>query len=210
MRNGAVAMNAQQFGRGAMGMSHVSAANLRSVSLMHGPLPVRPTSQSMHFTNRQTNTTARTNFSQSRFASHSTPPTVQRGPFGQAANGSNFSRYSGTSGSGAAIPGARAFGSTAGTRNIPQTSGGAGWNRFGSSSGSAATARPQGSLSYRGNSGSAGGAPYNSGRSQLQVSPPLVRPRTRFGSAEWGRAAVFGPQLLRTSLFRSCATLRAE
>ena len=43
VRNGVVAMNAQQFGRGSTGYSHIGGASLRSVSVMHGPLPVKPT-----------------------------------------------------------------------------------------------------------------------------------------------------------------------
>ena len=193
VRNGVMAMNAQQFGRGSAGYSHVSGASLRSVSVMHGSLPVSPTRQSLQFTNRQTSTTARTNFSQSRFASHSTAPSVQRTPFaqaggapssngfgrpGQAVGGSTWNRYGGASGAtGAAtspVPGARAFGSTQGTRNIPQSPGGSGWSRFGSSGGSGLGA-PQGSYGYRGSGAGSSGGSY--GRPQLQVSPPLVRPR---------------------------------
>jgi hypothetical protein len=180
VRNGVVGVNAQQFGRGAIGYSHVSGANLRSVSMMHGPLPVKPNSQSMRFTNRSTSTVAHTNFSQTRFASHTQAPAVQRSSYGTSP-GSSFSRYGGTTGSGAGsspISGARQFGSTAGTRTIPQSSGseparsgGANWSRFGSS-GASGPARS----SYGG--GSYSTAPsYNGGRSQLQVSPPLVRQR---------------------------------
>jgi hypothetical protein len=181
VHNGVVGVNAQQFGRGAGGYSHVSSANLRSASLMHGPVPVKPTSQSMRFTNRTTSTVARTNFSQTRFASHASTPAVQR---------SSFSRYGGTT-SGAAgaasspIAGARPFGSTAGTRNIPQQSsptGNSGWNRFSSNGAASAPARPQGSSSYRGTTGPYNGGSYSSGRSQLQVSPPLVRPRGSSGA----------------------------
>ncbi len=165
--NGVVSMSAAQFGRGVTSYSHLSGASLRSVSVMNGALPIRPTSQSYRFTNRQTSTFAHTNFSQGGFASHMQAPSVQRG-------GSGFSRYGGGAG-GSPIAGARAFGSTPGTRSIPQSAGGSGWNRFGSNSGSS-YGRPQGSTGYRGNAGSYGGT-YG-GRSQLQVSPPLVRERS--------------------------------
>ncbi len=196
VRNGVVSMNAQQFGRGVTGYSHVSGTGLRSVSLMHGPLPVKPTSQSLRFTNRQTSTTARTNFSQSRFASHMAAPAVQRNSFaqaggvaggrgfGSASSGSPYNRYSGGGAASSAIPGARSFGSTEGTRNIPQSSGSYGWNRFGSN-GATSTARPQGSSSYRGSGSGSYGGSYG-GRSQLQVSPPLVRERSSGASNSGG------------------------
>jgi len=192
VRNGVVAMNAQQFGRGSTGYSRVAGASLGSVSLMHGALPMKPTSQSLHFSNRQTSTTARTNFGQSRFASHATAPQVQRTPFagtsggrgfgtaassntlgrsGQVAGGSGWNRF-GNSNAASPVPGARAFGSTAGTRNIPQSgTGSSGWSQYGPRGGSA-TAQPQGNTAYRGSPGGAYG-----GRSQLQISPPLVRQR---------------------------------
>lgn len=184
--NGVVAMNSQMFGRGSAGISRVGGTELRSASLLHGAVPVRPSAQSMRFTDRMSSTVARTNFSQTRFASHMTPGSTSGGRgFGGAAtagstaargggnSGSTFSRYGGSAGQGAsAVPGARAFGSTPGTRNIPQSSpsSGGGWNRFGSTSGSGS---PAGSSGYR------GGSAYGStgGRSQLQISPPLVRPR---------------------------------
>ncbi len=191
--NGVMAMNSQQFGRGSTGYSRVSGNELRSASLLHGAVPVRPTSQSLRFTDRATSTVARTNFSQSRFASHMTPTANQRTPFGQqtaqrsiagssntsvrggqaaGSTGSTWNRYGGSAAQGSsAVPGARAFGSTPGTRNIPQSSSApsVGWNRFGSTSGGAGSA---GSSSYRGSSYGS-----TSGRSQLQISPPLVQPR---------------------------------
>ena len=187
VRNGAVAMNAQQFGRGATGYTHVGGANLNSVSLMHGPLPVKPTNQSLHFTNRQTNTVARTNFSQSRFATHSgqgsTPSNNSFSRGGQVAGGSTWNRYSAPGGGAASspVPGARAFGSTPGTRNIPQSATGSqGWSRFGSAGGSA-PARPQGNSGYRAPGAGSNGGAYG-GRSQLQISPPLVRQRGSYSS----------------------------
>jgi hypothetical protein len=172
-----VGMNAAQFGRGVTSYSHFNASSLRSVSLMHGALPMRPTSQSMHFNNRQTSTFAHTNFSQSSFANHMSSPSVQR-------MGGGFNRYSGSSG-GSAIAGARAFGSTPGTRNIPQSSSGGGWNRFGSGVGSG-SARPQGGSAYRGGSGSPYSGGSADGRSQLRVSPPMVRERNSAPSNSGG------------------------
>jgi hypothetical protein len=187
--NGAMAMNSTSFGRGSAGIGRVGTMELRSASLVHGAVPVKPTSQSLRFSDRSTSTVARTNFSQSRFASHMTPGAVQRTPFGQSANGAsaagrssgspgggagnNWNRYgSGSTAGSSAVTGARAFGSTPGTRNIPQSSpsssAAGGWNRFGST-----TSSGFGNSGYRG-SGYSGS---NAGRSQLQISPPLVRER---------------------------------
>jgi len=174
-RNGVVGISAAQFGRGVTTYNHYNGASLRSVSLMHGSLPMRPTSQSTHFNNRQTSTVARTNFSQSSFANHMSSPSVQR-------VGGGFSRYNGSTGA-SPIAGARAFGSTPGTRNIPQSSGGGGWNRFGSSVASGSP-RPAGGSAYRGGSAFGGGS-YG-GRSQLQVSPPMVRERSSAPSNSGG------------------------
>jgi hypothetical protein len=185
--NGVMATNGQTFGHGATGFSHVTGTELHTASVLHGSLPVTPTSQSLHFTDRQTNTTARTNFGQSRFATHMTPSSsFQRTPFTSSTTGANtggsWNRY----GSGSAttgtntIPGARAFGSTPGTRNIPQTTspGGQNWNRFGSAgsvrSGSSSTPAP----TYRAPSYGSGNYGANNGRSQLRVSPPMVRERS--------------------------------
>jgi hypothetical protein len=215
--NGVMSVNSQQFGRGSTGYSRVTGTELHSASLMRGGVPVSPTSQSLHFSDRSTNTVARTNFSQSRFASHTAPSSFQRTSFAQqqqnvqssiqrgfgggsssagrgfgnstgatAPNnggvrggatgntGSGFSRYSAPTGqNNSTVQGARSFGSTPGTRNIPQSAPAqsGGWNRFGSTSGTGAGA---GSSSYRGSNYSGAS---NGGRSQLQISPPLVQPR---------------------------------
>lgn len=208
VNNGVVAMNSQQFGRTSTGYTRVAQADLRSASVLHGSVPVTPSNQSLHFTDRQTNTFSRTNFSQTRFATHMTPASVQRTSFatqqqnlqrnfGPASSGNTFNRMGQTNtGQGAsgswnrynnapqnqsAIQGARAFGSTPGTRSIPQSpaSGpGGGWNRFGSSS----NVPPSGGSAYRGSSYGQG---YGSsgGRSQLQISPPLVRERGNSNAA---------------------------
>jgi hypothetical protein len=180
--NGVMAMNANSFGRGATGISRVGTTELRTASAFHGSVPVRPTSQSLRFSDRTTSTVAHTDFSQSRFASHMTPSAVQRTPFGRAASGaagrsfnnngnsgSSFNRYSTSPGSStSSVQGARAFGSTPGTRNIPQSSSSSGgWNRFGATTGSGF-----GSSGYRGSSYGT-----STGRSQLQISPPIVRER---------------------------------
>ena len=124
-------MNAQQFGRSSTGYSRVSGDRFAVSQPYKGRTPVDdPGSQSMRFTDRQTSTIARTNFSQTRFATHMTPSSVQRGSFGRT----------GTSGSGSStIPGTRAFGNTPGTFNVPRngsqsSSQSGGWNRFGSTS----------------------------------------------------------------------------
>jgi len=219
--NGVVGINSQQFGRGSTGYRHIAGADLHSASAVHGALPVRPNAQSLHFSDRQTSTVARTNFSQGRFASHMTPTTsVQRTQFSQqqrglsggtsgfagsrntpagptpsgnafgrnaqgaAGNsGSGWNRYSGsTAQNSSPVQGARQFGSTPGTRNVPQTpqGTGAGWNRF-SSSGAPAS----GNANPRGPGFSSGGGASN-GRAPLQISPPLVRERGTYNGGNSG------------------------
>jgi hypothetical protein len=182
--NGVVAMNAQQFGRVGTGYSRLAGSEIHTAAMLRGS-PATPNAQSMRFSDRSTTTTAHTNFSQSRFASHMTPSPSQRTPMGQGsrtfggsstgspAGGSTWNRYSAPAQGSSAIQGAHAFGSTAGTRNIPQSSGE--WNRFGTVRSGGAPAA--GSPGYRGSP--YGGSSYGStnGRSQLQVSPPLVRER---------------------------------
>ena len=190
--NGVVAVNAQQFGHGATGYSRLAGSEIHSAAMLHGS-PATPTAQSMRFSDRSTNTTARTNFSQSRFATHMTPSPSQRTPFGQqprsfggsstgssTAGSGGWNRYNSSGQNSSAIQGAHAFGNTSGTRNLPQSS--SEWNRFGTvrSGGAPAATSP----TYRGGSSYGGGSSYNSnGRSQLQVSPPLVRERGNYNSA---------------------------
>jgi hypothetical protein len=155
--NGAMSMNAQQFGRGGTGITHVGATELRSVSAVHGAVPVAPNSQSLRFTNRSTNATARTNFSQSRFATHMAAPNVQRSTFGRQAmaanapsragaaggNGSGWGRFGQT---GRSFTGSSAGGNTGAAEN-------GGWNRFGSSN-SGAQRYPGSSAGQAGSAGS--------------------------------------------------------
>jgi len=183
VNNGVVAVNAQHFGRVGGGYTRVSGADLRTASTFHGGLPVRPTSQSMRFTDRQTSTYARTNFAQSRFATAGNPSGFQR----PATASSNWNRYSSTSGAG--LQGARQFGSTPGTRTVaPPTSGGAGWNRFNQ------TAPSSGSVgrSY-GNYGN------STGRSQLQISPPIVRQRGSYNAPSAASQRYSAPSVPRYS-----------
>lgn len=183
-------MNAQQFGRSGAGYTRLAGSEIHTAAMLRGS-PATPNSQSLRFSDRSTNTTARTNFGQSRFASHMTPSPSQRTPIGQQprsfggststgtqSGGGAWNRYAPTGGQGTSpIQGAHAFGSTPGTRNVPQSSGD--WNRFGSVRSGGA---PAPSSSYRGSpygGTNSGGSNYGSqsGRSQLQVSPPLVRER---------------------------------
>jgi hypothetical protein len=228
--NGVISANSQQFGRGGTAFRHVAGSELGSASLVHGAVPVKPTAQAMHFTDRQTSTVARTNFSQSRFASHMTPSaTVQRAPFssqqrslggtsspsgntfgrsGQSfgttgnsgsVNGvSTWNRYGGSaSQSSPAVQGAKQFGSTPGTRNVPQSSAApsAGWNRFSSNGGSVSSGNP--GRSYAPGYGS------NNGRSQLQISPPLVRERGNYNAPSTRYSAPSAPRYSPPSAPRS-------
>ncbi len=150
--NGVMAMNSQQFGRTGTGYTHVSGSELRSASLVRGSLPVSPTSQSLHFTDRNTNTVARTNFSQSRFATHSPVPSVQRTSFAEqqrsmqtatqrafgSSTGRSFGSAAGASASSNTFTrGSQTTGSTGSNSGNP-----AGWNRFGGTNNPAASQNP--------------------------------------------------------------------
>lgn len=169
----------------------VSAAELRSASLVRGQVPVAPTAASLRFSNRAVNTPARTNFSNTRFFSHNQAAPINRVPFAQQQRSlsqmsGRASAMNGSTGAWRPANGAAAAGSSSGA-----------WRRFGEPSangGSRTTAAPQSSWRTPGDrpstasgtsswqrfpnrSESTPAARYSSPRS-LQIAPPIVHERS--------------------------------
>ncbi len=186
------AVSAHDFANGRFTSTmRVSAADLRSASLVRGQVPVAPTAASLRFSSRAVNSPARTSFSNTHFFSHNQPAAVNRVPFAQQQR--NLSQASGRSSAmngstGAARPanGTAAAGSSSD-----------GWRRFGESSpssGSRTAAAPQSSWRTPGDrpstasgssswqrfpseSGSSTATRY-SGQRSLQIAPPIVHERS--------------------------------
>jgi hypothetical protein len=184
--NGVTAMNAQDFASGRFGrFSNVGANELRQASLVHGALPVTPTSGSLRFNDRQTGVTGRSGFAQTRFAAHNQPTQTARTPFQQQGGlgiGSQGRASQPGSGGGS---GWQRFGSPTGGRpasqGSPQGQGQSGstWQRFGTPN-AGASARTQASVSqsrpaYQ--TPSPRSFSQQSGSRSVQVAPPMIRER---------------------------------
>jgi hypothetical protein len=148
---GVNAVSATDFQRGAFSNRvAVSGAQLQQASLARGALPITPTANNLHFTNRAVAASApRAEMASQRFFSRmpSTGAAAQRTPFTQqqAAVRSGFSGGNASAQPGASQAGAgwRRFGEPAGQRSPGQTSyapsqqrsnpsSAGNWNRFGS------------------------------------------------------------------------------
>jgi uncharacterized membrane protein YgcG len=170
------AVSAHDFANGRFTRTmRVSAAELRSASLVRGQVPVAPTAASLRFSNRTVNTPARTNFSNTRFFSHNQAAPINRVPFAQQQR--NLSQMSGRSSAVNGSTGAwRRFGESpanAGSRTTaaPQSSWRTPGDRPSTASGTSSWQR----FPSRGESSSA--TRYSSPRS-LQIAPPIVHERS--------------------------------
>ena len=193
VRNGVMSMNAQQFGRGATGITHVPVSAVHSVSAIHGAVPVTPSSQSMRFTNRSTSTMSRTNFSSSQFASHAAVPSNQHSWFsaprtGQQPTTSRPAQSTGASRpNGAAASGWSRFGQSGPARSFTggSTSGAGepagGWNRFGASGSSV----PR--------NGGSSSTPVYRGAERPQGTPPAPQPRANPGNSGYNAPRYSAP-----------------
>lgn len=174
--NGVTAMNSQDFANGRFGrFSNVGQNELRQASLVHGALPVTPTSGSLRFNDRQTAVVGRNSFQQTRFAGRNQP---------RQSGGRQFGQSSQTGGA----PGTGGFG-----RNAAPPEGNSGGQRFGSpnqNSGQAGNTPGSGSFGRNaapaaGNSGGQrfGSSNQNSGRQFAQAG----QPGSTAGSGSFGR-----------------------
>lgn len=128
------AVNAHEFANGRFSSTmHVTPEQLRSASLVRGQVPIAPTAASLRFSNRAVTSTARTNFSNTRFFSHNQPAAINRVPFAQQQRSlSQASSHTAGQSTGAWRP----AGETAakGAAAAPAASNASsGWRRFGDS-----------------------------------------------------------------------------
>lgn len=171
--NGVSAMRAGEFGRANVSSANLvrpGAGELARAGMVRGALPMAPSRESTQFSSRAANTAGLPRTSENtRFFSHSAPSQTSRVPFEQQRQAMNAATQRSFGG---AAPAAR---SGSGGMN-PGSANGGGWQRFDSSTRSAA---PQGRSGYT--------APRSP--QPVRVSPQIVQPRggsrgsTRSGSS---------------------------